>query len=85
MYSPYFGHVLGYWQSRYNPNILFVTYEELHQDPPKIIRKMAEFLGVSIIEIASYLYGNTFKFLKTAMSLINSPTAAKWAQFSYIT
>lgn len=47
MYSPYFGHVLGYWHSRQNPNILFVTYEELHQDPPKVIRRMAEFLGVS--------------------------------------
>lgn len=48
MYSPYFGHVLGYWQSRQSPNILFVTYEELHQDPPKVIRKMAEFLGIDV-------------------------------------
>lgn len=48
MYSPYFGHILGYWEARHNPNILFVTYEELHQNPQKIIKKIAEFLNVSV-------------------------------------
>ena len=48
MYSPYFDHILGYWEARHNPNILFVTYEELNQNPQKIIRKIAEFLSVSV-------------------------------------
>uniref|UniRef100_A0A0P4WJ54 Sulfotransferase domain-containing protein n=1 Tax=Scylla olivacea TaxID=85551 RepID=A0A0P4WJ54_SCYOL len=51
MYSPYFGHVLGYWEARHNPNILFVTYEELHQNPQKIIRKIAEFLSIDVSDV----------------------------------
>ncbi|XP_071534692.1 sulfotransferase 1B1-like isoform X1 [Panulirus ornatus] len=46
MYSPFFDHVLGYWRAREDPKILFVTYEELHKDPAKIIKQIAEFLEV---------------------------------------
>ncbi|XP_037778237.1 amine sulfotransferase-like [Penaeus monodon] len=50
MYSPFFPHVLGYWEARRDPNILFITYEELHQDPLAVIRKIASFLQVEASE-----------------------------------
>ncbi|KAK8738050.1 hypothetical protein OTU49_004373, partial [Cherax quadricarinatus] len=50
LYSPFFDHVLGYWKLRKNPNIFFVSYEELHQDPVTTIRKLAEFLEVDATE-----------------------------------
>ncbi|XP_042212603.1 sulfotransferase family cytosolic 1B member 1-like isoform X2 [Homarus americanus] len=52
VYSPFFDHVLGYWKSREDPSILFITYEELHQDSIKVIKKIAEFLEVEVSDYA---------------------------------
>lgn len=49
-YGPFFDHVLGYWRARENPKILFVAHEDLHQNPAKIIRQIAEFLEVSYVQ-----------------------------------
>lgn len=51
MYSPFFDHVLGYWNARNRPAILFVSYEDLHQNPVKVIKEIAEFLEVSSVFI----------------------------------
>ncbi|KAG0710509.1 Sulfotransferase family cytosolic 1B member 1 [Chionoecetes opilio] len=81
MYSPYFGHVLGYWEARHNPNILFVTYEELQQNPEKIIRKMAEFLGMSLSDAeVTYVAENT-SFVR--MSSNPSVNYEHWKDFGF--
>ncbi|KAG7174066.1 Sulfotransferase 4A1-like [Homarus americanus] len=54
VYSPFFDHVLGYWKSREDPSILFITYEELHQDSIKVIKKIAEFLEVEVSQVGSW-------------------------------
>lgn len=46
MYSPFFDHVLGYWNHRESSNILFVTYEDLQKHPTHVIKRVANFLGV---------------------------------------
>uniref|UniRef100_A0A1B6EYI4 Sulfotransferase domain-containing protein n=1 Tax=Cuerna arida TaxID=1464854 RepID=A0A1B6EYI4_9HEMI len=49
-FSPFWGHVLSYWNIRNEPNIFYLTYEEMKQDLRSIVRKMEEFLGVRYSE-----------------------------------
>lgn len=41
----YFDQVLPWWEDRNNPNILFVYYEDMKEDPEGGIRQIASFLG----------------------------------------
>ncbi|XP_062162954.1 cytosolic sulfotransferase 5-like [Alnus glutinosa] len=47
LYGPYWDNVLGYWKkSLENPQkILFLTYEEMKEQPATNLRRLAEFLG----------------------------------------
>ncbi|XP_015597275.1 sulfotransferase 4A1 [Cephus cinctus] len=47
LYTPYWDHVKEAWKRRDDPNFLFVFYEEMQNDLPKIIERVAEFLGKS--------------------------------------
>jgi len=44
-YCPYMPHITGFWNKRHEPNILFITYEEMKQDITSVIRKTCSFLG----------------------------------------
>lgn len=44
-YGSWFDHVKGWLGLQKDLNLLFVTYEELHQEPRRTIRKISEFLG----------------------------------------
>ncbi|XP_029155779.1 sulfotransferase 1C4 [Nylanderia fulva] len=44
-WSPYWAHVLEAWDLKDHPNVLFIFYEEMQNDFPKTIKKIAEFLG----------------------------------------
>jgi hypothetical protein len=44
-YGSYWHNVLSWWALRERPNILFLTYEDLHKDLAKEVRRIAEFLG----------------------------------------
>ncbi|KAE9465161.1 hypothetical protein C3L33_02947, partial [Rhododendron williamsianum] len=46
--GPFVDHVLEYWLQREKENVLFVTYEELTEDPTVHVRRIAEFLGCSL-------------------------------------
>ncbi|XP_015916064.2 sulfotransferase 1E1 [Parasteatoda tepidariorum] len=43
-FGDYFDHVLSWYSHRNNPNVLFVTYEELKEDINAAILKMASFI-----------------------------------------
>ena len=65
-YSPFLKHVLGYWNSRNDPNMLFITYEDMKRDLPAVIKTVANFLEkdlseTDIPELASHL---SFKNMK---------------------
>lgn len=44
IYTPYWTHVLSFWNRRNNPNLLFMRYEDIHNDIEGIIRKVSTFL-----------------------------------------
>ena len=65
-YTPFLPHVLEYWKRKDEPNILFITYEEMKQDLPSIIKKTAAFLqkpisDQDVINLADHL---SFKNMK---------------------
>ena len=47
-YTPFITHVLSYWNQRLLPHVLFITFEEMKEDLPAVIKKMAYFLGENI-------------------------------------
>ncbi|CAE8592221.1 unnamed protein product [Polarella glacialis] len=47
-YGSYWENVLSWWAVRQQPNVLFLTYEDLHQDLHGEVGKVANFLGRSL-------------------------------------
>jgi hypothetical protein len=43
-FGPYWKHVLPYWDKRNSPDLLFLKFEDMKKDLPKVIRQVAEFL-----------------------------------------
>jgi len=50
VYSSYWDHVMGYWRKRHEDNILIIKYEDMKKDLESVMRKVAEFLNVSLPE-----------------------------------
>lgn len=44
----YFDHVMSFWNKRHEPNVLFLTYEEMKKDLRTSIEKVALFLEKTI-------------------------------------
>ncbi|XP_072179576.1 sulfotransferase 1A1-like [Diadema setosum] len=44
----YFDHILYWTKLRNHPNVLFLTYEDMKQDPRKAVVQIAEFMGKSL-------------------------------------
>ncbi|XP_034107927.2 luciferin sulfotransferase-like [Drosophila albomicans] len=47
LYCSYWSHVIDFWRMRNNPNIFFVTYEEMKRDLKDVIQRLCKFLGVN--------------------------------------
>ncbi|XP_037275794.2 sulfotransferase ssu-1 [Rhipicephalus microplus] len=44
-YGDYFDHLLSWYDHRNDPNVLFLTYEDLKKDPTTSVLRIADFLG----------------------------------------
>ena len=49
-WTPFMQNVLSYWDKRHEPNITFITYEDMKRDLPKVIREVSSFLGKPVAE-----------------------------------
>ena len=49
-YGDYWHNVLSWWSRRAQPNVLFLTYEEMHLDLRGVVRRVARFLGKPVSE-----------------------------------
>jgi len=49
-YTPFIQHVLGYWNKKNDVKMLFLTYEEMKADLPKVIKRVADFLAKSLTD-----------------------------------
>ncbi|KAH7947950.1 sulfotransferase ssu-1 [Rhipicephalus sanguineus] len=58
-FGDYFDHVLGWYEHRNDPNVLFLHYEDMKTQPRENVLKIAKFLGQSyhdrLLEDATYL------------------------------
>lgn len=52
IYAPFNDHVLDFWNLRDEPNVLFLFYEDMKTDMPKMIRQTTDFLGKSFSDQA---------------------------------
>lgn len=47
-FGSWFDHVLGWWEHKDNPNILFLKYEDMKKDLPGAVRTIAKFIDVDL-------------------------------------
>ncbi|GBP27752.1 Estrogen sulfotransferase [Eumeta japonica] len=48
--GPVWSHILGFWNRRHDPNVLFIKFEDMKRDLASVIRRTAEFLGKTVTE-----------------------------------
>ena len=47
-FGSWFDHVLGWWQHKDSPNILFIKYEDIKKDTPSVIKEISDFMGCKL-------------------------------------
>ncbi|KAL3882635.1 hypothetical protein ACJMK2_028959 [Sinanodonta woodiana] len=65
-YSPWWKHVLEFWQKKDEENVLFLKYEDLKKDLEGSIRRIAEFLDkpLSDLDVKKIAYHCQFENMK---------------------
>lgn len=61
-FAPFWKHILAFWQRRHQDNILFLRYEDMIKDLPKIIRQVADFLDKPLTDEKVELLNNHLSF-----------------------
>jgi hypothetical protein len=46
--NAYWAHIRSWWPHRHDPNVLFLCYEEMKEDLPRTVRRVAAFIGCEV-------------------------------------
>jgi hypothetical protein len=46
--NAYWAHIRSWWPHRHDPSVLFLCYEDMKQDLPLTVRRIAEFIGCAL-------------------------------------
>jgi hypothetical protein len=81
-YGSWFRHVKGWWAHRADPNVLFLTYEELTRDLEGSVRKVAAFCGFAVPpeRLPLILERCGFAFMKQHESRFDPVLETLWEQ-----
>ncbi|GBM84446.1 Sulfotransferase family cytosolic 1B member 1 [Araneus ventricosus] len=71
-FGEYFDTTLSWWERRNEPNVFFITYEQLKKDTKSYVLKIAEFLGTEYKEklekdekmLQDVIHHSSFAFMK---------------------
>ncbi|BBM83481.1 sulfotransferase domain-containing protein [Candidatus Uabimicrobium amorphum] len=67
LHGPWAEFTAGYWEWRHRKNVLFITFEEMKDDLPEAIRKIATVMGVELNEeqFANVAHRSSYKYMKS--------------------
>lgn len=73
-------HVASYWAARHEPNVLFITYEEMKRDHAGAVRKIAEFMGAELTpaELDTVVRQSSFAAMKEAGAKFEPGRIVPW-------
>ncbi|XP_035700330.1 sulfotransferase family cytosolic 1B member 1-like [Branchiostoma floridae] len=71
----FYDHALGWWQMRDDPHFLFLKYEDMNKDLSGTVRKIKQFLDISLDDVttASIVESCTFASLTSAWADSGNP------------
>jgi len=75
-------HLASYWAVRHEPNVLFLTYEEMRNDHRGTVARLAEFMGVALTsdELASVVHQSSFATMKQAGRKFDPGQIVPWTR-----
>jgi hypothetical protein len=81
-YGSWFEHVAGWWAHRHDPNVLFLTYEELTRDLEGCLRRISAFCGLEVSpeRLPAILERCSFAFMKKHESQFDPAMEWLWEQ-----
>jgi hypothetical protein len=80
--EPWPEHLAAWWAARHEPNVLFLTYEELKSDHVGSVRRIAEFMGVELTlgELSAVVEQSSFASMKANVAKFEPGRMVPWAK-----
>jgi Sulfotransferase domain len=75
-------HLAGFWRLRHEPNVLFLTYEQLNADLGAGIRQIARFMGVDLspAQFEAVRQSSTFEGMQRSRGKFDTGRLLPWAK-----
>uniref|UniRef100_A0A336MTB3 CSON003751 protein n=1 Tax=Culicoides sonorensis TaxID=179676 RepID=A0A336MTB3_CULSO len=88
IYAPFHDHVLGFWEIRDNPKILFLVYEDMKADLMPALKKVSKFLGKSytdeqLLKLADHLSVENMRKNPSCNNEVHLNDARKYHEANY--